>query len=103
MSSPPQVAVFEQLGPTPPADLNEKKQASDAVAAPLDEEESSAREGEQKSRRTTSIFAVAGCVSSYWPLSNGIPKKPPNKTNSFLSLRPQPISQMAINSTSHPR
>ncbi|KAG6358564.1 hypothetical protein INS49_012081 [Diaporthe citri] len=58
MSSPPQVAVFEQLGPTSATDLSEKKQASGAAAAPLD------GGGGRKSSRTTSIFAVAGCTAA---------------------------------------
>lgn len=64
MSSTTQIAVFEQLEPTPAADLSEKKQTTGAVAAPLDGgEESQPLEDEQRSCRTTSIFAVAGCVS----------------------------------------
>lgn len=70
MASQPQTAVFEQRGPPSGADLSEKKQASGTVAAPLDEEEPLPREisdDEQQSCRTTSIFAVAGCVSPYRP------------------------------------
>lgn len=66
MSSQSQTAVFEQLGPASGADVSEKKQTSGTVTAPLDEGESLPREisdDEQKSCRTTSIFAVAGCVS----------------------------------------
>lgn len=62
------MAVFEQMGHAPAADLSEKKQASGAVAAPLDGgDESQIHEGGQESCRTTSIFAVAGCVSPHGP------------------------------------
>lgn len=65
--SSPQVAVFEQLGPAPVEDLSEKKQTSGTIAAPLDAEESQSHGDKQKSCRTTSIFAVAGCVSRDGP------------------------------------
>lgn len=68
MSSQTQVAVFEQLGPVPEANMGEKKQISGAFAAPVDGgEESQHRKDEQKSSRTTSMFAVAGCVSRHAP------------------------------------
>lgn len=67
MSSPAQMAVFEQLGAATAADRGEKKSTADTVSAPLDGEESPIREDEQKSCRTTSIFAVAGCVSFHGP------------------------------------
>lgn len=66
--SSPQVAVFEQLGPAPAEDLSEKKQVSGTISAPLDAEDSQSHGGQQKSCRTTSIFAVAGCVSRDGPL-----------------------------------
>lgn len=66
--SSPQVAVFEQLGPALLEDPSEKKQTSDTIAAPLDGDEPQSEGDKQKSCRTTSIFAVAGCVSRDSPL-----------------------------------